>query len=251
MPYSVNTRCLFPGMPLEQVFAHLNGMGFHYVEDWTIPREEVAVRAALMRAHGMKMTAFCPRFFILNDLNWHDEYEESLKAALEDARILGSPALITQVGNDTGAPRQEQHRAIVIGLKRMAPTLEQAGVTLLVEPLNNVKDHPGYYLTDSGEGFDIVREVGSPYVKLLYDVYHQVYMGEDVLTRIKENSALIGHFHIAAHPDRDEKLFDLFDYTEVLSLIKCLNTAAPVGIELFPSSKDAADAVLLKLLPLI
>lgn len=248
MRYSVNTQCLYPGVPLDRAFAALKQKGFAYVEDWVIPRQEAAERAALLEKYGLRLTAFCPAFFILNDPARHDEYERHLSAALEDAARMGAPALITQVGGDTGAPREAQHEALVTGLRRMAPLLKSANATLLVEPLNDVKDHPGYYLTHSGEGFDLIREVDSPHVRLLFDVYHQVHMGEDVLNQIRNNIDLIGHFHIAAHPNRDERLFEVFDYAPVLQLIRSLGTDAPVGIELFPSSADAVPPLLDKLL---
>lgn len=244
MRYSVNTRCLYPGLRAGEAFERLKQRGFMYVEDWVIPRKEAVLRAALLQQHGMRMTAFCPAFFILNDAARHDEYERHLKAALEDAALMRVPALITQVGQDTGAPREKQHEAIVRGLRRMAPMLEAAGVTLLVEPLNDVKDHPGYYLTGSAEGFDIIREVNSPFVKLLFDAYHQVHMGEDVMAQIERSIDLIGHFHIAAHPGRDERIFEGFDYAPLLRLIRSLGTDAPVGIELFPSSREAAEQLL-------
>lgn len=113
-------------------------------------------------------------------------------------------------------------------------------MTLLVEPLNDVKDHKGYYLTDSLEGFALVEEAGSPRVRLLYDVYHQLHMGEDVLSRIEAHLPLIGHFHIAGFPDRDEKLFGGgFDYRALFALLRERSVQVPVGVELFPS--DAAQ----------
>jgi len=235
---------MFPGVPFAEALALLRAKGYDTVEDWTIDRAEVAERARLLADAGMRLSAFCPAYFVLNDTACHGQYETNLRDALEDAAILRCAALITQVGYDTGATRAVQHAAIVQGLKRVAPLLEAAGITLLVEPLNNVKDHLGYYLTDSQEGFDIVDEVGSPRVRLLYDVYHMVHMGEDVLSRIRDNLGLIGHFHIAGHPNRDEKLFEGFDYGPVLALIQDSGTQAPVGLELFPTSRDEADALL-------
>ena len=172
------------------------------------------------------------------------------RRALALAQELSCPALITQVGQDTGAPRAQQHAAILSGLRRAAPLLEAANVTLLVEPLNDVKDHKGYYLTDSLEGFALVEEAGSPRVRLLYDVYHQLHMGEDVLSRIEAHLPLIGHFHIAGFPDRDEKLFGGgFDYRALFALLRERSVQVPVGVELFPSDAAQTPELLAKLLP--
>lgn len=247
MRYSVNLRCLFPEASFAEALALTKKHGYGLVEDWTLNREEVPERAKLLREMDMGFSAFCPAYFVLNDLSCHDRYEASLREAIEDAKALNCPAIITQVGNDTGAPREEQHRAIVTGLRRMAPLLEAADVTLLVEPLNDVRDHIGYYLTDSNEGFDIVREAASKKIRLLFDVYHQVHMGEDVLSRIEQNIDLIAHFHIAGNPNRDHRLFDGFDYAPVLNLIRETGTSAPVGLELFPPNRAEAEKVLERL----
>lgn len=93
-------------------------------------------------------------------------------------------------------------------------------MTLLVEPLNIVKDHVGYYLWDSNEAFSIIREVDAPCMKVLYDVYHRLHMQEPVTERIQENLDLIGHFHAAGWPDRDDRLFEGYDHTEPVFITK-------------------------------
>lgn len=247
MRFSLNTIGLFKGLSFAEAFAIAREHGFDTFEVWGLDNIDLPALKQDMDTYGMKLSTCCPSFFILNDESRHDEYIASIKVALERCAYLGCPSMITQVGQDTGAPREEQHAAIVKGLKRAAPLLEAAGVTLLVEPLNSVKDHKGYYLTDSNEGFDIIREVGSANVKLLYDVYHQVHMGEDVLTRIEKNLDLISHYHIAAHPNRDDKIFDNFDYTAVFELLAKHNVQSPIGVELFPTCLEDTCALLRKL----
>ena len=244
MTFSINSFCLFGDMPLEGAFERMRRAGYDTFEQWTLREDRLQPMLDAMRAHGIKLSAFCPDEFVLNDESAHDRYEAALTRALDRAKALGCPSLITQVGQSTGAPRAVQHAAIVKGLRRMAPLLEKADVTLLVEPLNDVKDHPGYYLTSSQEGFEILREVGSPNVKLLFDVYHQIHMGEDVLRQIRDHLEDIGHFHIAGHPNRDDGLFSGYDYRPVLELIRNSGTSAPVGLELFPGNPDRAMTLL-------
>lgn len=247
MRFSLNTIGLFPGLSFEETFTLMQKHGFDTFELWSLDNIDLPELREQMDRFGMKLSACCPSFFILNDANRHDEYEFSLRKALEHAAFLGCPSLITQVGQDTGAPRAQQHDAIVTGLRRMAPLLEQAGVTLLLEPLNDVKDHKGYYLTDSNEGFEIIEQVNSPRVRLLYDVYHQKHMGEDVLRRIEDHLPLIEHYHIAGHPNRDDRIFENFDYTAVFDLLRKHEVQSPVGVELFPKDVDASIALLQKL----
>ena len=244
MRFSLNTVCLFPGRSFEEIFPQMKERGFDTFELWSLDGIDLAALKAQKDRFGMRLSACCPSFFILNDERRHEEYEAALRKVAAQASSLDCPSLITQVGQDTGAPRAQQHAAILKGLRRMEPILREYGLTLLVEPLNSVKDHKGYYLTDSNEGFDLIREVDSPRVRLLYDIYHQHHMGEDVLRRIEDNLGLIGHYHIAGHPNRDEKIFENFEYRAVFDLLKKHNVTAPVGVELFPSSEDALRQLL-------
>ncbi|MGI5883847.1 MAG: TIM barrel protein [Candidatus Spyradocola sp.] len=250
MRFSLNTIGLFPGLTFDEIFPQMRQSGFDTFELWSLDNTDTSALREAMDRHGVRLSAFCPSFFILNDRARQDEYIDSLRRALQTARALSCPALITQVGQDTGAPREEQHAAILSGLRRAAPLLEEAEVTLLVEPLNSVKDHKGYYLTDSLEGFALVEETGSPRVRLLYDVYHQLHMGEDVLERIEAHLPLIGHFHIAGFPNRDAALFDGgFDYRKLFDLLRRMDAQAPVGVELFLKDAAQAPALLAQLLP--
>jgi hydroxypyruvate isomerase len=192
----------------------------------------------------MTLSAFCPRTFVLNDRRCHDAYEASLRDAICDAKRLNCKALITQVGMATEESREVQHDNIVLGLRRMQPILEDAGVTLMVEPLNDVKDHPGYYLTSSEEGFEIIKEVNSPKVRLLFDIYHQLHMGEDVLAQIANHLDLIAHFHVAGYPNRDDAITKNFDYRAAFELVNSAKSPAPMGLELFPKRIEDALSVL-------
>ena len=234
-----NLESVFRGFPAEEALFTLRGSGFDLFERWTIHPDELAPLKTAMARTGTRIKACCPECFILNDPGKRSQYAQSLARAIDNIRFLGGDQLITQVGADTGAPREEQHRAIVDGLRSVKGQLEREQITLLIEPLNTVKDHPGYYLTSSNEGFEIIREVDSPNVRLLYDVYHQLHMGEDVLSVIRENLPLIGHFHIAGFPARDEKIFDGFDHRLFFDYINAQRIDIPVGIELFPSDRQA------------
>ena len=250
MRFSLNTIGLYPGLSFAEIFPRMRESGFDLFELWSLGKTDVPALQAEMARSGARLSAFCPECFVLNDPARREEYLASLQKALALAKALSCPALITQVGQDTGAPRAQQHAAILSGLRRAAPLLEAANVTLLVEPLNDVKDHKGYYLTDSLEGFALVEEAGSPRVRLLYDVYHQLHMGEDVLSRIEAHLPLIGHFHIAGFPDRDEKLFGGgFDYRALFALLKRLDAPQPVGVELFVQDVSQTAALLSALRP--
>ena len=205
-------------------------------ELWHVAPGEAGTLRTAMDAAGMRLHAFCTRAFDLTDPNRREAYLEGLRDALADAARLGCRRLITQVGQDTGMPRAAQHQSVLEGLSACVPLLEAAGVTLLVEPLNTVKDHPGYYLTDSQEAFDLIETVDSPCVRVLYDVYHQLHMGEPVMARIRDNLPLIGHIHLAGLPNRDERLFENYDHAPLFRMLDEIGYAGLAGLELFPSA---------------
>ncbi len=100
----------------------------------------------------------------------------------ESARVaesLGCRNLIVLSGDTlVGRDDREQHAAIVSGLRKAAPVAAEHDVTLLLEPLNTRLDHVGYFLDSTRDALDIVEAASAPNVKLVFDIYHSVMMGE-------------------------------------------------------------------------
>jgi hydroxypyruvate isomerase len=98
----------------------------------------------------------------------------------------------------------------VAGLKKIVGYAEQKGVTLCLEHLNTrddshpMKGHPGYQGDDIDLVAKIIRKVGSPRLKMLFDFYHVQIMHGDLIRRIEEHKDIIGHIHTAGNPGRAE-----------------------------------------------
>jgi hydroxypyruvate isomerase len=161
----------------------------------------------------------------------------------------GIPTLISTTGPDQdGLDRETQHENIVDVLSRVAPDAEEAGVTLALEPLNTEVDHPGYYLTTSEEGFEIVDEVGSENVTLLYDVYHQQITEGNVIQTVTENVERIGHVHVADVPGRHEPGTGELNYGRIFEALDDVGYDGYVGCEFSPTDDpDGAMADVLAL----
>lgn len=168
----------------------------------------------------------------------HPAYRENwlnaLKEACEAASRLGTKRLITQVGPDTGAPRARQHEAIVETFRLAKPILEDYGITVMPEPLNIKVNHPGYYLTTAAEAFDIIREVDSPYVKVIYDIYHQQITEGDIIPTVTRNLDLIAHLHAAGHPGRHELWYGELNYRYIFTAIDQAGYTGACGLEYSP-----------------
>ena len=138
---------------------------------WDKPLEELQ---SACQQHDMRISACCTKFISLVDPATRSDYLAGLEASISAAQQLGTSTLISQVGDfRSGVTRAEQHACLVDGLREAAPMLEAAGMTLVIEPLNELVDHAGYYLIRSDEAFEIIEEVNSSHIKVVFDIYHQ------------------------------------------------------------------------------
>jgi len=188
---------------------------------------------------GLEISAFCTKFVSLVDAAKREEYIDGLKESIEVAKLLGCKKLISQVGNDLGISREEQKNSLIEGLKACVPILKKESITLVIEPLNTLLDHKGYYLYSSDEAFEIIDGVGSPYVKVLFDIYHQQIMEGHLIKRISDNIDKIGHFHAAGNPGRHELYFGEINYPEIFKAIDALDYKGDIGFEYFPLENQA------------
>jgi hydroxypyruvate isomerase len=124
----------------------------------------------------------------------------------------------------------------------IAPLAEKAGVTLVLEPLNVYVDHPGYFLDGSAAGFDLVRAVGSPRIKLLYDIYHMQVMEGNIIQTLTSNLDVIGHVHVADVPGRHEPGTGELSYANIFEALRQAGYDKYVGFEFEPTvpSEEAA-----------
>jgi hydroxypyruvate isomerase len=125
---------------------------------------------------------------------------------------------------------------------------EKAGVTVLLEPLNDkydhpdLYDHPDHWLTSSDKGAEICRRIGSPRLRLLFDTYHMRVMEGDMVKHIERNIDVIAHFHAAGVPGRHEVFSGETNYPFVLKQIGRLGYEGVIGLEYSPSMDQEDSA---------
>ena len=143
-----------------------------------------------------------------------------LAAVAEELRFckeLESPQINLRSGNRIdGAERSVQHAASVENLKHAADLAVASGVQIVIEPIDPL-EAPNEYLTSVSEGFEIVREVASPQVRVLYDFYHEQRAYGNLIEKLEKNIDLVGLVHIADVPGRHEPGTGEIDYIEYLS----------------------------------
>ncbi|MGN6682384.1 MAG: hydroxypyruvate isomerase family protein [Devosia sp.] len=211
--------------------------GLDAVEFWHWSSKDLdAVKAALNETGLPLAGILCEPIAQITDPEQHGRFLEGVQASLLAAQMLGAPMMIAQSGDDRhGVPREKQHAALVKVLGEAADVLKGSGVVLALEPLNDRVDHPGYYLTSTVEGLDIVDEVDRPEVRLLYDIYHSAMMGEHIEDVLEGRLDRVVHVHLADTQGRGEPGSGNMDWQARLHWLAEHGYSGFVGLEYRPS----------------
>jgi hydroxypyruvate isomerase len=140
----------------------------------------------------------------LNKPGNHDRIEKEIMENLEKAVKWGVPNLICFSGNRNGMDDWTGAINTAKGLRRVAKAAEDAGVNLVVELLNSKVDHRDYQCDRTLWGVAVCEMVGSPRVRLLYDIYHMQIMEGDIIRTIRNYGGYFGHYHTAGNPGRND-----------------------------------------------
>lgn len=243
MRFSVCIEMLFRELPFLERMEAVAKVGIQAVEFWSWSDKDIDAIERKKDELGLEVSAFMvePRAE-LTDRSQKELFIEALGKTIPIAKRLGTKALLTMAGSEKDdVPRSEQHAIIVEILKAGASLAEEGGVCLVLEPLNILVNHKGYYLYSSHEAAEILREVNSPNVKMLYDIYHQQITEGHLIPTIENYIELIGHFHLADVPGRHEPGTGEINYQNVLRKIDELGYEGFVGLEFLPTkSPDEA-----------
>jgi hydroxypyruvate isomerase len=228
------------GMPEEEKISRVGKAGISAIEFWGWKNKDMnKIRAAKDEA-GLSVAAFGAQLDTeLTACSDAFSLVGGMKKSVEEAKSLDCSRLILTTGNEVDELSfEDTHQRVVNGLKAVAPVVEDAGITLVVEPLNPIVDHRGYWLTKTADAARIVEEVGSANVRILYDIYHQQITEGNVISTINQHLPLIGHFHAAGVPGRHELVGGELDYGNIFSVIGESDYDGFVGLEFSPTKAD-------------
>jgi hydroxypyruvate isomerase len=211
--------------------------GLDAVEFWRYSNKDLGAVEDALRETGLPLAGIlCEPKASPADGRDHARFLDAVSASLAVAQRLGAPVMIAQAGDElAGVSRAEQHAAIVRVLKEAAKLVEGTGVVIALEPLNDRVDHPGYYLTSTEEGLDIIDEVGRPEVRLLYDIYHSAVMGEEIERVLDGRLDRVVHVHLADAPGRGEPGSGALDWADRLEWLERQGYQGYIGLEYKPS----------------
>ena len=232
---SVCVDAVCEGKSITEAASLVKACGINAFEFWGWWDKDLDEVIKARESNAMSISACCTKFISLVDPATRADYLAGLDESIAAAQRIGTRTLISQVGDfRTGVDRKEQHECLVNGLKTVAPMLEAADMTLVIEPLNELVDHAGYYLIRSDEAFEIIEAVGSSHVKVIFDIYHQQISEGHLIHNITSNIGKIAHFHAAGNPGRHELSHGEIDYTKVFRAIQKTDFDGYVGLEYWP-----------------
>jgi hydroxypyruvate isomerase len=163
------------------------------------------------------------------------EFQDGIGRAIDYAKALGCKQVNCLAGLRPDAPEDRQRAAFVANLKFAALKLKEAGVKLLIEPINTI-DIPGFYLTGSKQALGIIEEVGSDNLFLQYDIYHMQVMEGDLARTIEKNLAKIAHMQLADNPGRNEPGTGEINYEFLFDRIDRIGYEGWIGCEYKPKA---------------
>ena len=226
-------------MDLDQFAAVCAKLGLKSIElvgprDWPTLKKHGLI-CAMTPSHGITKG--------LNRVENHDECLAKVRQAIDDNAAAGFPNAICFSGNRAGMDDQEGLKNCVIGLKKIAGYAEQKKVTVCLEYLNSI-NHKDYMADRTQWCVDLVRQVGSPRVKALYDIYHAGMMKEDPLADVQKHAECWGHYHTGGVPGRNEiDSTQTLDYPKIMRAIADSGYAGYVGQEFIPKNPDALESL--------
>jgi hydroxypyruvate isomerase len=157
----------------------------------------------------------------------HDKFEAAFKTGIDACASVGCPNLIAMPGEKRGMSRDETVANTVAILNRVKGYAEQKNVTLCMEITNSkvaADQRTDQTFNHLDWGWEVCKKVGSPRVKIVYDIYHVQIMDGDVVRNLRDNLDYICHIHVAGVPSRQE-----IDGTQELNYRFIANAIAESG----------------------
>ncbi|MBE0490545.1 MAG: sugar phosphate isomerase/epimerase, partial [Halomonas sp.] len=166
---SVCIEMFWRDLPYEERIARVAGLGFQAFEFWGWKGKDVAKIKSAAAMHNLAVAALClePGFSLLRR-SYEAELVQGMKETAAVAGELGCRTIIATTGNSYDDESYEiTRRRVVRQTAAVAEVAEDSGLTIVIEPLNTLVDHHGYWLRTMAQAVDIMQEIGSPAVKIL------------------------------------------------------------------------------------
>jgi len=244
--YAINLDTWCKQVPFEQRFPLARKLGFKTIEFWSVDRGNGTKASQIktwMDDNGLVVTQFAPAWPNFADPAKIPDLLRVTEQAIADAAVLNcSKITITGHSLIEGLSREAQLAGYTAGLMRMAPLLEKADVTGLVEPFNRV-NHLNHLINGSQPALPMVRSVDSPRIKLLWDFYHMQLEDGDLIEKFTAGVDQVAHVQIGDVPGRHQPGTGEVNHANLLKAVRASGYRDKIGLEFMPLNQDDARAV--------
>jgi hydroxypyruvate isomerase len=235
-------RWCYSAIPLEQLCANFKELGMIGMDlvgpkDWPMLKKYDLIStmcngAELGLAKGW------------NDKQYHPALIKNYTEHIDLVANAGYTNLFCASGNRNGMDDETGLNNCVEGLKQIVGQAEKKGVIITMELLNSKIDHKDYMCDHSKWGVELVKRIGSPNFKLLYDIYHMQIDEGDVIRTIKDNYQYFGHYHTGGVPGRHEidESQELY-YPAIMKAIFATGFKGYVAQEFIPTATNPIDSL--------
>ena len=227
---------MFRSKPFEDALDKVKTAGLRAFEFWGARGKDVDAIRRRKQDLGLELAIF--RWDTGGPLlapDTRDKIADAIQESIRVAKKLNCKRFLGVAGREIpGLSRSEQHKNIVASLKAAAPILEDTGITLSIEPQNNILDGPNFFLWSTKEALEIIEQVDSPNIKLLFDVYHHQVSHGNLIYDIKNNIEKIGYFQIADVPGGGQPGTGEINFVNVFRAIAEAGYEGHIGLEMKP-----------------
>ena len=244
---SVVSWCYAKHWSIRETCQHAKGLGCESVELVSSNHWPVLQEYGLTCAISPIAVEGKPFIKGFNNPEYHPWLIEVTQKAIDESADFGCPNVIAFTGFSENFSPEDGARNCIEGFKKVAGYAEKKGVNVCLEMLNSRvgdhpdKGHPGYQGDHIDYCMEILNSVGSPRVKLLFDIYHVQVMDGDVIQRIKQCGDMIGHVHTAGNPGRGELNQEQeLNYPPIMQALLDIKYQGFVGQEFIPTGDPLA-----------
>ena len=214
--------------PIDQI-NYMADLGFKAFEDNGMSSRSIALQNKISKTlvnRGMKMGVFVAHKIYWEkpnlssgDDDYRDEFLKHIRNSVEVAKRVNAKWMTVVPGHlDLRKDMSYQTSNVIETLKKASDILEPHGLVMVLEPLN-FRDHPGLFLTESPQAFQICKAVDSPSCKILFDIYHQQIQEGNLIPNIDDSWDEIAYFQIGDNPGRKEPTTGEINYKNIFSFI--------------------------------
>jgi hydroxypyruvate isomerase len=248
LPFSVSVMLwtVFRDLPFTQRLQKVHEAGYRAVElvdefkGWA--KEDFAAARRTKQELGIEFDATAGVWHTLADPADREPFLKAVREFVPVMKELECRRLILQTGDKVaGLSREQMHTNCIETLKRGGEVAGKNNIELLIENIDP-EENPKYFLTSSAEGFEIIREVGNPHVKFLYDFFHEQIAEGNLIEKLEKNMPQVGLVHVADVPGRHDPGTGEINYANIFRKLGELGFSGYVAMEFLPTG-DAVPAL--------